>query len=527
MHFLPRRFVRLSAVLGGLIVAACVSMSSTMNRGSMPAAAFDASGRLVKPEGYREWIYVGTPVTPNDMNGGEAPFPEFHNVYVHPAAWEHYKANGTFMDGTILVKELVSVGSKKAVSGNGYFTGEFIGLEATVKDAARFPDEPGNWAYFSYGHSYPLASAAVAQPAESCNTCHEVSAADDFVFSQYYPVLAAAKNSGTGGQIDEGARFNGSGELIRPVGYREWIYVGTPLTPNDMNNGNAAFPEFHNVYITPDAWAHYESTGEWKDGTILVKELVDVGGKRATSGKGYFMGDFVGLEATVKDSRRFPDEPGYWAYFSFGHSYPLAETTAALPTTACNTCHETSADTDFVFTQYYPVIEAARVPVPATTMPAARSAKFRPTAPTPKTNPGPVPTEMEELFAYLTAGTYKSFAAQETGLHPSIGPHTKSGLPVKVFLDDSLDASLKAGSSEHPVGASVVKEMFTEDGVLQGWAVMVKTSAESDGGKGWFWMEVTSTTDPSEPVAVGNGVPLCTSCHSIGNDYVLTDYPLR
>ena len=45
--------------------------------------------------------------------------------------------------------------------------------------------------------------------------------------------------------------FNQKGELIRPTGYREWIYVGAPLTPNDMNNGKAAFPEFHNVYIDP------------------------------------------------------------------------------------------------------------------------------------------------------------------------------------------------------------------------------------------------------------------------------------
>ena len=36
------------------------------------------------------------------------------------------------------------------------------------------------------------------------------------------------------------------GELTRPTGYREWVYVGTPVTPNELNNGKAAFPEFHN-----------------------------------------------------------------------------------------------------------------------------------------------------------------------------------------------------------------------------------------------------------------------------------------
>lgn len=31
-----------------------------------------------------------------------------------------------------------------------------------------------------------------------------------------------------------------NGELERPTDYREWVYVGTPVTPNDMNEGKAA-----------------------------------------------------------------------------------------------------------------------------------------------------------------------------------------------------------------------------------------------------------------------------------------------
>ena len=66
------------------------------------------------------------------------------------------------------------------------------------------------------------------------------------------------------------------GVLQRPVGYREWVYVGTPVTPNDMNDGKAAFPEHHNVYMEPKSWAHWKKTGEFRDGTILIKELVSV-----------------------------------------------------------------------------------------------------------------------------------------------------------------------------------------------------------------------------------------------------------
>ena len=156
--------------------------------------------------------------------------------------------------------------------------------------------------------------------------------------------------------------MDSNGELVRPVDYRTWVYVGTPLTPNDMNNGKAAFPEFHNVYIDPMSYKHYKKTGTWREGTILIKELVSVGGKSAASGSGYFMGDFIGLEATIKSKEHFPDEPGNWAYFSFTNPTEgtLAATGKPFKTAQCNSCHNTSAADDFVFTQHYPVLRAAK-----------------------------------------------------------------------------------------------------------------------------------------------------------------------
>jgi hypothetical protein len=335
--------------------------------------------------------------------------------------------------------------------------------------------------------------------------------------------------------------FNEKGQLLRPdVRYREWVHVGTPLTPNDLNPPEANFPEFHNVYIHPDDFRHWKKTGAFPDGTVLVKELVSVGARQATSGKGYFMADFIGLEVTIKDSKRFKGEPGHWAYFSFGHSYPLADTSENFPTKSCNACHAASAADDFVFTQYYPVLRAAkgarsgRLMSQASTefrkiasaMSSAMAAATVPTAETGKTD-GEVPTDANKLFSYLQSGAYKKFVAKEASRHPSRGPHTKVGWPVRVFMDAKIDASMKAGNKSHPKGSSIVKEMYDDTGDLQGWAVMVKTDAKSNGGKGWFWYEVTSTTDGSKPVAAGNGVPLCFGCHALGKDFVLTGYPLK
>ena len=48
-------------------------------------------------------------------------------------------------------------------------------------------------------------------------------------------------------------QYTASGELILPPNniWREWVYVGSPLTPNGLNGGKAGFPEYHNVYIQP------------------------------------------------------------------------------------------------------------------------------------------------------------------------------------------------------------------------------------------------------------------------------------
>jgi len=52
-------------------------------------------------------------------------------------------------------------------------------------------------------------------------------------------------------------------------------------------------------------------------------------------------------------------------------------------------------------------------------------------------------------------------------------------------------------------------------GKTTGWAVSVKTSANSEGGKGWYWYEILSAPS-GNVVAQANGVPLCSGCHTRG-----------
>ena len=192
---------KLATVLG---MAAVAAMFGHMYSSAIAAVDADwkpkwtTDGKLKLPKNYREWVYLGSPLTPNALNDGKAGFPEYHNVYMHPEAYKIYKTTGKFPEGTILLKELQLTqeaqekdGSRSEVSGRGYFPGKFNGIDISVKDSKRFA-KSNNWGYFNFGHHAPpyLASAPAA-PTESCAQCHIDNADEDMVFSRFYGILKA------------------------------------------------------------------------------------------------------------------------------------------------------------------------------------------------------------------------------------------------------------------------------------------------------------------------------------------------
>ncbi|MFA5956306.1 cytochrome P460 family protein [Hyphomicrobium sp.] len=156
---------------------------------------YTASGDLILPKNFNEWVYVGSPLTPNGLNGGHANFPEFHNVYIEPVSYEIYKKTGVFPEGTILFKELQLAlpgenpdGSRTEPSGRGYFPGAFNGADVTVKDTKRYADS-GGWGYYNFNHHEPKAATAKVKPVSECAYCHQQSAKKDEVWTQFYRLL--------------------------------------------------------------------------------------------------------------------------------------------------------------------------------------------------------------------------------------------------------------------------------------------------------------------------------------------------
>jgi tetratricopeptide (TPR) repeat protein len=183
LSFLPATALFLPVFLGTTMFGAAPAR---------PAAQFEGKDTLLRPEGYREWVFVGSSLGLRYDEGKNEPRPlEYKNVYIDPAAYRAYKETGAFPRGTVLVLETAAGEEKKEPGLRGTFQKEFTGLSAAVKDGDRFPDA---WAYFSFSDG-PGKTKSKTQPAKNaaCYDCHREKGAEDNVFTQFYPVLREAR----------------------------------------------------------------------------------------------------------------------------------------------------------------------------------------------------------------------------------------------------------------------------------------------------------------------------------------------
>ena len=153
-------------------------------------------------------------------------------------------------------------------------------------------------------------------------------------------------------------QLEGKATLLRPQGYREWIFVGSSLglayaQNPEQDSRNSTI--YHNVYINPAGYRGFMQTGKFPDGTMMALELFSSEVKKEPGLQGSYEKDFVALEFSVKDSSRFE---GGWGYFNFTDRGAVKEKAEAMPQNTCWACHDKNAATDHVFTQFYPVLRA-------------------------------------------------------------------------------------------------------------------------------------------------------------------------
>ena len=154
---------------------------------------FTSDGQLIRPENYREWVYLSSGLGMTYGTGKAPKEPRFDNVFVTPQAYQAFLQTGTWPDKTMFILEVRASATNGSINKGGHFQEGIVGLEAHVKDEARFPKK---WAFFNLNNTAPSVKAMDAN--SSCQTCHEKNGAVDETFVQFYPtLLPIAKAKGT------------------------------------------------------------------------------------------------------------------------------------------------------------------------------------------------------------------------------------------------------------------------------------------------------------------------------------------
>lgn len=189
-----------STKLACLLALLTASILNTTYAEDMPSpATFNTDNELILPLNYREWVQVGSNVSPHELNNGKAPFNEMRTIYMDRGAFQHWKKTGKFRKGTLLLKEVMSVERYKGLTGSGYAAGDVVAVAGMLKDPEKFANEPGNWGFYRYpklDNSELFQKTSKQFPTGKCSGCHVSGALDDMVFTQHYPVLTDSKGTG-------------------------------------------------------------------------------------------------------------------------------------------------------------------------------------------------------------------------------------------------------------------------------------------------------------------------------------------
>jgi hypothetical protein len=186
----------------GALLALAMSMSVlaiwSAAVGQTPAGPeYDAEGKLKFPFGFHKWVFVGSNIGLQYKKEQHRTEEAFHNVYINPAAFEHFVTSTAnpkvFPDKTILVMDVYEPKTRddNGVLSAGKFNGPRSVIEVAVKNAARPGNVPQDWAYYAFQveREQVVTEPVAAIRSPRCYACHKENAQTDNVWVQFYPPL--------------------------------------------------------------------------------------------------------------------------------------------------------------------------------------------------------------------------------------------------------------------------------------------------------------------------------------------------
>ena len=181
-----------TVLCSALALIACVALLAAEPDQKMPKPQYDDKGQLVRPAGYREWMFLSAGY---GMNYSPAPggHEMFTNVFVQRWAYDQFVNSGKWPEQTMFVIDERDAASRSSINQKGHYQTDLMGLAVEVKDSGRNPDK---WAY--YGFEADGKTAGAMPHGNGCWSCHDAHAAVEHTFVQFYPTLkTVAKKFGT------------------------------------------------------------------------------------------------------------------------------------------------------------------------------------------------------------------------------------------------------------------------------------------------------------------------------------------
>lgn len=123
--------------------------------------------------------------------------------------------------------------------------------------------------------------------------------------------------------------------------------------------------------------------------------------------------------------------------------------------------------------------------------------------------------------AWLATGAYRAWHC-ETALHTARAPSPHG---FNRICSNDLIANAATGTTDWPVGAAAVKELYASETATtpSGYAVYLNT-ADTAGGDGWYWYERVPLDSPVPHDAMGvvadglgsagTAMTICVGCHA-------------
>jgi cytochrome c len=147
-----------------------------------------------------------------------------------------------------------------------------------------------------------------------------------------------------------------TGKISLPENYRpHWSHLGSWV----VNDAKAPGYGFHDVYTQPEVVKAFLETGQFPDGTVLIKEIRKISSRTLTTGPALWASDTAVWFVMIKDTKgRFKGNVNWgegWGWALFEAPNRNIDTSKGY-LQSCLPCHVPAKQTDWVYIEGYPTL---------------------------------------------------------------------------------------------------------------------------------------------------------------------------